>query len=328
MPPYNPAGDPQNQTFMPDPVPCSTAMPFPEQNCNIAPTRLRLPDPGPEEAARGLIELFRRTVAFSHLPGQEDALMEAVRHRIVSDLTAVYEMGYRKASEVWVNLEMQRRGYAPTATAMTAPIYGQGLEAATAGMQPLPPMPSCPTYIPTCTITNATTANYMGTYTVAGSNVMMGMTQPQEETSAQVVARVKAHNDQTIKAEKAKIRAREALESCMTEEQVAQLAAENCFDVPVNGKLYRIRPGNRVELLDTETKKPTALYCIHPESHYGLPKDDVALAQKLLLEADEEIFLRTANKTAVGHHDLAGDCEPQEPMEGRTYTLHGYDEID
>jgi hypothetical protein len=40
--------------------------------------------------------------------------------------------------------------------------------------------------------------------------------------------------------------------------------------------------------------------CIHPYADEWIPEDDWAIAQKLLLEADENEFLRLANRRNYG----------------------------
>jgi len=68
-----------------------------------------------------------------------------------------------------------------------------------------------------------------------------------------------------------------------------------------SGKLYRVKSGviaGNVEELDPRGEKVIAKYCCH--LNYSFPKHDHHLAQKLMLEWDEEEFLRKANKTMVG----------------------------
>jgi hypothetical protein len=42
--------------------------------------------------------------------------------------------------------------------------------------------------------------------------------------------------------------------------------------------------------------KPIAQFCIHPETGHALPIEDWAIAQKLMLETDEALLLKTANR--------------------------------
>lgn len=92
--------------------------------------------------------------------------------------------------------------------------------------------------------------------------------------------------------------ARSTLLSLLDEGQQAQLERESCFELRVDDRLYRIRPGNVVEQLHPATRKKLSHFCIHPSSaeRGWLPEDDWAIAQKLLLEADEGLFLRLANR--------------------------------
>jgi hypothetical protein len=95
----------------------------------------------------------------------------------------------------------------------------------------------------------------------------------------------------------AEARARRTLLSLLTPAQRAQFEQGLGFDVTTRaGHRYRIRPGNTVQRLDPESGSfPLYTYCVRPDPGRGwLPEDDIALAQKLLLEADEETFLRHA----------------------------------
>jgi hypothetical protein len=116
-----------------------------------------------------------------------------------------------------------------------------------------------------------------------------------EEQRVAREARAKQYEEETKAKE---IRAQQLLLSFLTEEQAETWQKEKRFEVVVKGKIYRIKKHERVHLLD-EKKKPTIAYCIHPSSEHGLPAEDVALSQKLLLETDEEAFLRIANATRV-----------------------------
>lgn len=93
----------------------------------------------------------------------------------------------------------------------------------------------------------------------------------------------------------ARARARLTLLSLLNARQREQLEQGLGFDVTVNNHLYRIRPGNTVQRLDP-SGFPLVTLCVTPASEKGewLPEDDVALTQKLLLEADEEAFLAVA----------------------------------
>lgn len=94
--------------------------------------------------------------------------------------------------------------------------------------------------------------------------------------------------------QEAATRALALLRSCLTPEQVAQMEDCGNFDVRArSGRLYRLwthtMAGN-VEEIDERDR--VALYCAHPS---GVPTADGLLAQKLMLETDDEEFRRIAN---------------------------------
>lgn len=90
-------------------------------------------------------------------------------------------------------------------------------------------------------------------------------------------------------------KARGLLRATLTKKQLVQYDAHGYFDVDVKGRLYRVHPGNMVSKLNAE--KVECRYCIHPDEY--MPPEDIALCQKLLLEADEDKFLRIANRHAA-----------------------------
>jgi hypothetical protein len=94
----------------------------------------------------------------------------------------------------------------------------------------------------------------------------------------------------------AKRRARRTLLDLLSEEQRDQLEQGLGFDITVNSHRYRIRPGNTVQRLDASGTFPLCTLCVRidPAGGEWVPDDDIAIAQKLLLEADEEAFLRLA----------------------------------
>jgi hypothetical protein len=166
----------------------------------------------------------------------------------------------------------------------------------------------------TQTITNATCQQvygqqvygqgYGGTYTV-GSNIVMSI----PETEEQRLEREQKHRDWQAKEDARNKRAREALVTILTDEQRKQFETDKHFDLQVNDRLYRISPGTRVQRLDPQTKETLSYFCIHPDLSHGLPGADVALAQTLLLQADETSFLKIANETKV---TLDATCTPDE----------------
>lgn len=98
--------------------------------------------------------------------------------------------------------------------------------------------------------------------------------------------------------EKAKQRAEELLLSFLTPEQRDELQRLSHFHLIVGDRKYRIKRGRsrNIELLD-EAGKPIKKLCAHPIAY--VPDADTMLAQKLMLETDEEAFLKLANHTPI-----------------------------
>lgn len=97
----------------------------------------------------------------------------------------------------------------------------------------------------------------------------------------------------------AQVRARHLLGSLLSKAQAESLKDRNYFDLEVTArdgavKRYRIHKGRsgNVELLAPDGT-PLRRYCAHPLLY--VPDEDTMLSQKLMLESDEEQFLRTAN---------------------------------
>lgn len=97
--------------------------------------------------------------------------------------------------------------------------------------------------------------------------------------------------------EQAKVRARELLTKHLTEEQRNDFATKSHFLVHTKRGVYRINRGiaGNIEFLGGPKDSRKEKLCIHSPHTYGLPEEDHMLGQKLLLEADEETFLRIAN---------------------------------
>jgi len=103
----------------------------------------------------------------------------------------------------------------------------------------------------------------------------------------------KAADDRAAAIAKAKA----LLHGFLTSEQIAQLAAQQWFEiVSQKGNRYRIHQGQvrNVRLVGTDGRLGTS-YCIQPAEY--VPDEDAMLAQKLLLESDEDAFVRIANKS-------------------------------
>lgn len=103
--------------------------------------------------------------------------------------------------------------------------------------------------------------------------------------------------------ETAKSRAEGLLREHLTERQRSDLNEKNYFDVcavdfkKATRRYYRIkrgRAGNVFEL-DGPHGREVRKYCCHPLEH--VPDADTMLSQKLMIEFNEELFLKTANIT-------------------------------
>ena len=102
-----------------------------------------------------------------------------------------------------------------------------------------------------------------------------------------------------LKIKLANERANRLLFNHLTPGQLEDLKQNGGFNVMLeNGREYRIEWGSHgnVFLLGEASKKMSS-YCIQPRGQ--LPKADSMLAQKLLLEANEDQFLRIANESRM-----------------------------
>lgn len=101
-----------------------------------------------------------------------------------------------------------------------------------------------------------------------------------------------------VERDEADKRALALLMSHLTPEQARQYRMERQFEVRTAERRYRIRHGwaGNIEQLDGKGIV-VARFCIHPS--FPVPTDDNVLSQKLMIEANEELFLRTANRTLV-----------------------------
>jgi hypothetical protein len=99
----------------------------------------------------------------------------------------------------------------------------------------------------------------------------------------------------------AKRRAHLLLCDVLTDHEYIQLIISNCVDVrsPSNPRrVYRIpaRPG---QVTVYEDGQPVERLCLLPAR--ALPDDDLIVLHKLLIQADEQGYLRTANHFPVMH---------------------------
>ena len=93
---------------------------------------------------------------------------------------------------------------------------------------------------------------------------------------------------------KATERARHLLERNLNADQQRTFARDWFIDVRASGgRVYRLAWCGAVGRLSEDEKSLTAQYCILPT--VAMPREDRLLALKLMLETDEEEFLRTAH---------------------------------
>jgi len=117
----------------------------------------------------------------------------------------------------------------------------------------------------------------------------------QPPTAEQSATRRRLVEEARRKCTEANRRARELLLAHLDEQQRSELERENRFHLIVGERTYRVRRGRQGNIDLIEQGRPTRRYCIHPAEF--LPDYDNLLAQKLLLETDEQEFLRIANET-------------------------------
>lgn len=125
---------------------------------------------------------------------------------------------------------------------------------------------------------------------------------PEEELQAQTrVQQEWQLRAQAEEAERQRARERAAiiLREHLTDAQKAELADKRYFTIRTlrpqgEERIYRIHRGRsrNVEQVDQNGKRLKTL-CIHPD--ISCPDEDTMLAQKLLLESEEDQFLRIAN---------------------------------
>jgi hypothetical protein len=82
---------------------------------------------------------------------------------------------------------------------------------------------------------------------------------------------------------------------CLTATQKAQYKEHGYFETVVNDRIFRITKGWAGNVHEYKDGKKIKSYCIHPME--DVPLQDNMLTQKLLLETQLDVFLRTANMT-------------------------------
>lgn len=119
------------------------------------------------------------------------------------------------------------------------------------------------------------------------------------ETEEQRIARVAAFEAGDRKRKAAEEKAEELLLMCLSDEQKEMYLKYGYLEINTDKAKYRIKKGwaKNVEKIGHDGKTELK-YCIHP-SDCTVPIPDSMLAQKLMLEYNEQEFLRLANKWSV-----------------------------
>lgn len=165
-----------------------------------------------------------------------------------------------------------------------------------------------------CTNTTASTWTYWCDATNVYHGQLNNVYQPSELTAEERAARdernaalAEERRQHALQLEAARKRAKKLLVDNLNRNQRAQLAKHGWFVVKggQSGKKYRINAGayagNVYELPEAANDnepRHVASYCGHIDQHL-VPVEDNALAQKLMLEAAEDEFLRIANRRAA-----------------------------
>ena len=126
----------------------------------------------------------------------------------------------------------------------------------------------------------------------------------EEEAALRVVrGQQQAHWQKVAEEEKslriaAEARAEKLLLAHLSEPQRIQYTKERKFRLLTkSGTEYEVQKGWAGNVVLIKKGKAVERFCIHPKE--SVPEQDNMLAQKLLLEANEEEFLRIANKTRL-----------------------------
>jgi hypothetical protein len=160
----------------------------------------------------------------------------------------------------------------------------------------------------------STTSNYQVAYTPPAR------TPEQIEAQRRERERLDAQRRENVASRQAaERRALELLESMLDDDQLAEWREHQRFHVrSQRGLRYCIHRGRQhnVFLVDDDGRRLVE-YCGHVRD--AVPDEDNVLAQKLLLEHDEETFLGIANRWKLADHPLA-DAELAVPRQVGTGT--------
>lgn len=149
------------------------------------------------------------------------------------------------------------------------------------------------------TSTAANVWTYWISATNGTTNMTVGSLPQRQQTAEEVAAWQKMVEKQEQKKKDAQRRALDLLKQILTETQLAAFEKDECIPVDApSGRKYLIKKGRSGNVFSIKDGKPVERYCIHP-SDSEVPEADVMLAQKLMLEANEDEFLRIANMTRL-----------------------------
>jgi hypothetical protein len=151
------------------------------------------------------------------------------------------------------------------------------------------------------THTSDTSSNYVWTSTATTATIIALPQETEEqrvEREQQVAALQERCAREAAEREQAKSlaeqRAFELLRLALSDEEMRQLDTEKHFEVRgSSGTVYRIRKGRSANIDVMDNGRVTHRLCFHPQIY--CPDYDTMLAQKLLLETDEDAALRMAN---------------------------------
>lgn len=147
-------------------------------------------------------------------------------------------------------------------------------------------------------------------YHIERAREVVSNRQIREPTAEDLQARLRQEQEYRARADarlleekQAREKAEALLREFLSAEQVESLEKRNAFQLESISKdgarkryeIQRGRQGN-VFLLNQKGER-VEKYCIHPSEF--VPDADTMLTQKLLIEGNEELFLRTANRTRL-----------------------------
>ncbi len=160
---------------------------------------------------------------------------------------------------------------------------------------------TCPTTATTNTVGATVWTTWSDGATATIRQVYPSVAPPPAETEEERAARIERQRieaeERARKAKEADDRAAALLQEHLSESQRDQYAKGRSFVVVAkSGNRYRLGARGSVEEIDA-ADKPIHGFCIHPT--IGVPHPDGMLCKKLMLESNEALFLKTANKWRV-----------------------------